>query len=70
MAIQLHLDDLLAFSPLNSFSASNSFSVREHQLDPFDILLKGKRMDSEEEAYLSYEEMSLGELDSYYFRSD
>ena len=55
MAIQPHLDDLI---------------TGEHQPDPFDILLAGGRMDSEGEAYLPYKEMSLGELDSYYFRSN
>ena len=59
-----HLDDLISFSP------SNNATTGEHQPDPFDILLEGGRMDSEGEAYLPYEEMSPGELDSYYFHSD
>ena len=61
---QLHLDDLISFSP------SNDLGVREHQPNPFDILLEGGRMDSKGETYLSYDEMSSRELDSYYFRSD
>ena len=59
-----HLDDLITFGP------SNDLITGEHQPDPFDILLTGERMDSEGEVYLPYEEMSPGELDSYYFRSD
>ena len=64
MATQPHLDDLITFGP------SNDLITGEHQPDPFDILLAGGRMDSEGEAYLPYEEMSPGELDSHYFRSD
>ena len=64
MTVQSHLDDLM------TFDSSNNFSKEEHQPNPFDILLKGGRMDSEGETYLPYEEMSPGELDSYYFRSD
>ena len=64
VAIQSHLDDLITFGP------SNDLLAKERQPDPFDILLSGGRMDSEGEAYLPYEEMSPGELDSYYFRSD
>ena len=61
---QSHLDDLMTFDP------SNDSSEEEHQSNPFDILLKGGRMDSEREEYFPYEEMSSGELDSYYFRLD
>ena len=61
---QSHLDDLITFGP------SNDLLTGEHQPDPFDILLEGGRMDSEGETYLSYKEMSLRKLDSYYFRSD
>ena len=64
MANQPHLDDLITFDP------SNNPSEEEHQPNPFDILLEGGRMDSEGEAYFPYDEMSPGELDSYYFRSD
>ena len=64
MTNQPHLDDLMTFDP------SNNPSEEEHQPNPFDILLKGGRMDSEGEVYFSYDEMSSGELDSYYFRSD
>ena len=64
MTTQSHLDDLITFDP------SNDLITGEHQRDPFDILLEGGRMDSEGEAYIPYEEMSPGELDSYYFRSD
>ena len=64
VTIQSHLDDLISFSP------SNDLNMREHQPNPFDIFLEGERMDSEGETYLSYEEMSPGELDSYYFRLD
>ena len=64
VTIQSHLDDLMTFDP------SNNPSEEERQPNPFDILLEGGRMDSEGEAYLLYEEMSPGELDSYYFRSD
>ena len=53
-----------------TFDSSNNLSEEEHQSNPFDILLKEGRLDSEEKGYFSYEEMSLGELDSYYFRSD
>ena len=59
-----HLDDLITFDP------SNDLLAEERQPDPFDILLAGGRIDSEGETYLSYEEMSSRELDSYYFRSD
>ena len=62
--IQSHLDDLM------TFDSSNNLNEGEYQSDPFDILLKRERMDSKEETYLSYEEMSLEKLDSYYFRSD
>ena len=61
---QSHLDDLM------TFDSSNDLSEREHQSNSFDILLEGGRMDSEGEAYFSYEEMTSEELDSYYFRSD
>ena len=61
---QSHLDDLITFGPLNDFI------TREHQPDLFDILLTKEKMDSKGKTYLSYEEMSLRELDSYYFRSD
>ena len=64
MTTQLHLDDLM------TFDSSNDPSKGEHQSNPFDILLKRERMDSEGEAYFPYEEMSLEKLDSYYFRSD
>ena len=64
MTTQSHLDDLITFGP------SNDLITREHQSDPFDILLTGERMDSKEKTYLSYEEMSPRELDSYYFRLD
>ena len=64
MTNQSHLDDLMTFDP------SNNPSKEEHQPNPFDILLEGGRMDSEREAYFSYDEMSPGELDSYYFRLD
>ena len=64
VTIQSHLDDLM------TFDSSNNPNEEEHQSNPFDILLKGERMNSEGETYLSYEEMSLEELDSYYFRSD
>ena len=64
MTAQSHLDDLITFDP------SNDPSEREHQSNPFDILLKRGRMDSKREAYFPYEEMSSGELDLYYFRSD
>ena len=64
VANQPHLDDLITFDP------SNNPSEEEHQPNPFDILLEGGRMDSEGEAYFPYDEMSPGELDSYYFRSD
>ena len=65
VTIQSHLDDLITFDPSNDL-----ITTEEHQQNPFDILLEGGRMDSEGEAYLLYEEMSPGELDSYYFRSD
>ena len=64
MTVQSHLDDLM------TFDSSNNLSEEEHQSNPFDILLKGERMDSKGETYLPYEEMSPGELDSYYFRSN
>ena len=64
MTVRSHLDDLMTFDP------SNNSSEVEHQLNPFDMFLEGGRMDSEGETYLSYEEMSSGELDSYYFHSD
>ena len=64
MTIQLHLDDLITFDPLNDLI------TREHQSDPFDILLTRERMDSEEKEYLPYKEMSSRELDSYYFCLD
>ena len=64
MTIQLHLDDLM------TFDSSNNPSEKKHQSNPFDILLEDERIDSEGEGYFPYEEMSLGELDSYYFRSD
>ena len=64
MTTQLHLDDLITFDP------SNDFITGEHQSDPFDILLTRERMDLERKIYLSYEEMLLKELDSYYFRLD
>ena len=64
MTVQSHLDDLITFDPLNNLSK------RERQSNPFDILLKGRRMDSDGETYFSYKEMSSGELDSYYFQSD
>ena len=64
VTIQLHLDDLMTFDP------SNNPNEGEHQSDPFDMFLKGERMDSKREVYFSYEEMSSGELDSYYFRLD
>ena len=55
MTIQSYLNDLI---------------TKEHQPDPFDILLIEERMDLEEKTYLPYEEMSPEKLDSYYFRSD
>ena len=61
---QSHLDDLIIFDPLDNLV------IKEYQRNLFDIFLKEERMDSEGETYMSYEEMSLGELDSYYFRSD
>ena len=64
VTIQLHLDDLMTFDPLNNLSE------KKHQSNPFDILLKSEKIDSKEKGYFSYEEMSLGELDSYYFRLD
>ena len=64
VTVQSHLDDLI------TFDLSNDPNKEEHQPNPFDILLKRERMDSEGETYLPYEEMSPGELDSYYFRSD
>ena len=64
MTTQSHLDDLI------TFDSSDNLITEEHQQNPFDILLEGGRMDSEGEAYMPYEEMSSGELDSYYFHSD
>ena len=64
VTVQSHLDDLITFDP------SDNLITEEHQQNPFDILLEKERMDSEEETYMSYEEMSSGKLDSYYFRSD
>ena len=64
MTNQSHLDDLMTFDP------SNNPSEEEHQSNPFDILLKGGRMDSKGETYFPYDEMSSEELDSYYFRSN
>ena len=40
VTVQLHLDDLITFGP------SNDLITREHQPDPFDILLVRGRMDS------------------------
>ena len=64
VTVQSHLDDLIIFDP------SNNPSEREHQSNSFDMFLKEERMDSKEETYFSYKEMSSRELDSYYFRSD
>ena len=64
VTVQSHLDDLM------TFDSSNDPSEEEHQPNSFDILLERERMDSEGETYLSYEKISSGELDSYYFRSD
>ena len=64
VTVQSHLDDLM------TFDSSNNSSEGEHQSNSFDMFLKEGRMDSERETYFPYEEMSLGELDSYYFRSD
>ena len=64
VTVRSHLDDLI------TFDSSNNPSKEEHQPNPFDILLRGGRMDSEREGYFLYEKMSSGELDSYYFRSD
>ena len=64
VTIQSHLDDLM------TFDSSNNPSKEEHQPNPFDVLLKGERMDSEGEGYFPYEKMSPEELDSYYFHSD
>ena len=64
MTNQSYLDDLI------TFDSSNYSSKEEHQPNLFDIFLKRKRMNSERETYFPYDEMSLGELDSYYFRSD
>ena len=64
MTTQSHFDDLI------TFDSSDNPVMEEHQQNPFDILLKEERMDSEGETYMSYEEMSSEELDSYYFHSD
>ena len=64
VTVQSHLDDLMTFDP------SNNPNEEEHQPNSFDMLLEGGRMDSKGEGYFPYEEMSLGELDSYYFHSD
>ena len=64
VTIQSHLDDLITFDSLNDLISS------EYQRDLFDIFLKEEKINSEEETYISYKEMSLRELDSYYFRSN
>ena len=61
---QLHLDDLI------TFDSSNDLTIKEHQSDLFNIFLIKEKMNSKEETYLSYEEMSLKKLNSYYFRLD
>ena len=64
VTVQSHLDDLM------TFDSSNNPSKGEHQPNPFDMFLEEERIDSEKETYFPYEEMSPGDLDSYYFRSD
>ena len=53
-----------------TFDSSNNLSKEEHQPNLFDIFLKRERMDSKRETYFLYDEMSSGELDSYYFLLD
>ena len=71
---QSHLDDLITFDPsvddLIIFDSSDNLITKKHQRNSFDILLKRERMNLEEKTYMSYKEMLLKELDSYYFRSD